>query len=92
MHKDFTDPPVFRPMMGTTTTPYYNVGKFLALVLNHLTLNQFNRNNSFDPVSAINAIPPGLFDEGYCFALFDVVSLFTNVPLKRTIDLVHSNQ
>ena len=50
--------------------------------------SQFNLNDTFDAVSAIKAIPPGLFDEGYRFVSFDVVSLFTNVPLKRTIDLV----
>ena len=44
--------------------------------------------DTFDAVSAIKAIPPGLLDEGYRFVSSDVVSLFTNVPLKRTIDLV----
>ena len=87
-HKDFTDLPTFRPIIDTTTTPHYNVGKFLASLLNPLTLNQFNLNDTFDAVSAIKAIPPGLFDEDYRFVSFDVVSLFTNVPLKRTIDLV----
>ena len=76
------------PIIDTTTTPHYNVGKFLASLLNPLTLNQFNLNDTFDAVSAIKAIPSGLFDEGYRFVSFDVVSLFTNVPLKRTIDLV----
>ena len=40
-HKDFTDLPTFRPIIDTTTTPHYNVGKFLASLLNPLTLNQF---------------------------------------------------
>ena len=62
--------------------------KFLASLLNPLTLNQFNLNDTFDAVSAIKAIPPGLLDEDYRFVSFDVVSLFTNVPLKWTIDLV----
>ena len=87
-HKDFTDLPVFRPIINTTTTPHYNVGKFLSSLLNPLTLNQFNLNDTFDAVLAIKAIPPGLFDEGYRFVSFDVVSLFTYVLLKRTIDLV----
>ena len=62
-HKDFTDLPTFRSMVDTTTTPHYNVGKFLALLLNPLTLNQFNLNDTFDAVSKIKAIPTGLFDE-----------------------------
>ena len=56
--------------------------------LNPLTLNRFSLNDIFDAVSAIKAISLSLFDEGYRFVSFDVVSLFTNVPLKRTIDLV----
>ena len=87
-HKDFIDLPTFRPIIDTTTTPHYNVGKFLASLLNLLTLNQFNLNDTFDAVSAIKAIPSGLFDEGYRFVSFDVVSPFTNVPVKPTIDLV----
>ena len=55
--------------------------------MRELTLNQFNLNDTFDAVSAIMAIPPGLFDEGYRFVSFDAVSLFTNVPLKRTVGL-----
>ena len=46
--------------------------------------------DTFDAVSAIKAIPQDLFDQGYCFVSFDVQSLFTNVPLKRTINIVLS--
>mgnify|MGYP002804035518 FL=1 len=44
--------------------------------------------DSFDAVSAMRSIPQNLFDEGYRFVSFDVESLFTNVPLKRTISIV----
>ena len=46
--------------------------------------------DTFDAVSAIKTIPQHLFDQGYCFVSFDVESLFTNVPLKRTINIVLS--
>ena len=46
--------------------------------------------DTFDAVSAIKAIPQDLFDQGYRFVSFDVQSLFTNVPLKRTISIVLS--
>ena len=42
----------------------------------------------FEAVSAIKAIPQNLFDEGFRFVSFDIESLFTNVPLKRTLNLV----
>ena len=89
-HKQFSDIPAFRPIIDTTTTPHYNVGKFLASLLNPLTINDYNLKDTFDAVSAIKAIPPDLFDQGYRFVSFDVESLFTNVPLKRTINIVLS--
>ena len=74
--------------MDTTSTPHYNVGKFLSSLLNPLTENDYNLRDSFHAVSAIKTIPQNLFDEDYRFVSFDVVSLFTNVPLKRTIDII----
>ena len=68
-HKDFIDLPTFRPIIDTTTTPHYNVGKFHASLLNPLTLNQFNLNDTFDAVSAIKAIPPGMMKVAVLFHL-----------------------
>ena len=87
-HKTFTGLLAFRPIVDTTSTPHYNVGKFLSSILNPLTLNDYNLRGSFDAVSVIRSIPQNLFDEGYRFVSFDVESLFTNVPLKRTIRIV----
>ena len=52
-----------------------------------MTLNKHNSTHSFEALSSIKAIPENLF-EGYRFVSFDVESLFTNVHLKRTIDIV----
>ena len=81
-HKAFIDLPAFLPIVDTTSTPHYNVGKFLSSLLNPLTINDYNLRDSFHAVSAIKSIPQNVFDEGYRFVSFDVVSLFTNVPLK----------
>ena len=43
---------------------------------------------SFDAATQIKNIPQELFDQGYRFVSFDVVSLFTNVPLQKTINIV----
>ena len=88
MHKSFKDLPAFRPIVDTTSTPHYNVGKFLSSLLNPLTENDYNLRDSFHAVSAIKTIPQNLFDEDYRFASFDVASLFTNVLLKRTINII----
>ena len=71
-----------------TNTPHYNVGKFLSNLLHPLTLNDYSLADSFDAVPQINNIPKHLFREGYQFVSFDVVSLFTNVPLSRTVQTI----
>jgi hypothetical protein len=87
-HKKCDTLPKFRPIVDTTNTPHYNVGKFLSSLLNHLTLNDHSLSDSFDAVTNINNIPKHLFQEGYQFVSFDVESLFTNVPLSRTVKII----
>ena len=88
-HKTFQYIPKFRPIFDTTcNTPHYNVGKFIAGLLNPLTLNQYSLRDSFDAADAIKSISLELFSQGYKFVSFDVESLFTNVPLRRTINVV----
>ena len=42
----------------------------------------------FDAVTPIKNILQELLDQGYRFVSFDVVSLFTKVPLQKTIDII----
>ena len=44
--------------------------------------------DSFDAVTNINNIPRHLFQEGYQCVSFDVEALFTNVPLRRTLNII----
>ena len=67
---------------------HYHVGKYLRDLLNPLTSNEYTIKDSFDAVTRIKNIPQELFDQGYIFVSFDVVSLFTNVPLQKTIDVI----
>ena len=82
------DTPKFRPIIDTTNTPHYNVGKFLSNLLHPLTLNDHSLTDSFDAATQINKIPKHLFQEGYQFVSFDAESLFTNVPLSRTVWII----
>ena len=68
-HKTFQSIPKFQPIINTTNSPHYNVGKFLAGLLNPLTLNQYSLRDSFDAAAAIKSIPPELFSQGYKFVL-----------------------
>ena len=87
-HEDYQDIPPFRPIVDSTSTPHYGIGKCLSSLLNPLTINNYYVEDSFEAAKRIKAIPPELFNEGYKFISFDVTSLFTNVPLKRTANII----
>ena len=87
-HKEFNHIPSFRPIIDTTGSPYYNIGKYISSLINPLTQNEFVLRDSFDAVERIKSIPSSLFNEGYKLVSFDVTSLFTNVPLDFTIDII----
>ena len=65
IHKQFDCIPTFRPIVDTTNTPHYNVGKYLANLLNPLTQNEYVVKDSFEAVNKICTIPVELFDCGY---------------------------
>ena len=88
IHKQYTTLPKFRPIVDTTNTTHYNVGKYLSNLFNPLTQNRFSLSDSFQAVSDTNSIPKNLFLEGYQFVSFDVVSLSTNVPLTKTVNII----
>ena len=88
IHKSFQTLPKFRPIIDTTGTSHYRVGKYLSALLNPLTSNEFTFKDSFDAAEKIRNIPKNLFNEGYVYVSFDVESLFTNVPLNRTIKII----
>ena len=56
--------------------------------MNPLTLNDFTLKDSLDATNKIQEIPKDLFDSGNKFVTLDVVSLFTNVPLAKTINII----
>ena len=87
-HKAYANLPSFRPIIDTTSTPYYNIGKFLSSLLQPLTHNDYNLKDSFDAVKRIRSVPPELFDDDYQFVSFNVQSLFTNEPVKKTINII----
>ena len=87
-HKSFDVLPPFRPIIDTTGTAYQPVAKYLARLLSPLAQNEYTLKDSFDAVSRIHNIPKNLLDQGYRYVLFDVKSLFTNIPLKKVVNIV----
>ena len=72
-------------IIDTTGTTHYGVGKFLSQLLQPLTINEHTVKDTFDAKSRIQTINQALFSQGYQYVSFDVESLFTNVPLERTL-------
>ena len=88
MHKTFTNISKFRPIIDTTGTSHYLAGKYLAQLLYPLTNNEFTSKDWFEAINRIQDIPSSLFVNGYKYVSFDVKSLFTNVLVKKTIDVI----
>ena len=88
LHKEFDGIPKFRPIIDTVGTPHYGVGKYLSSLLNPLAVNQHVVTDTFHAINRIKDIPTELLDSGYKYVSFDVESLFTNVPLKKTVDII----
>ena len=85
IHKVFANIPIFRPIIDTTNTPYYKIGQYPSSLLQPLTINDYTLKDSFDAANKIKSVPSEMFEEGYQFVSFDAKSLFTNVPLNKTI-------
>ena len=87
IYKTFTNIPKFRPIIDTTGSSHYLVGRYLAQLCS-LTNNEFTLRDSFKAVNSIQYIPSSLFVNGYKYVSFNVESLFTNVPIKKTISVI----
>ena len=88
VHKEFERIPPLRPIVDTIGSTHYGVGKFVTSLLNPLTQNEYHLKDSFDAAEKIRSIPTHLYDEGYQLVSFDVKSLFTNVPLNKTVQVI----
>ena len=73
--------PKFRPILSAINTPGYNLVKFLIPILEPLTHKEFTVKDSFSFAKEITK-----YDSSLLMASIDVQSLFTNIPLKETIN------
>ena len=62
IHKDYLyqDIPPFRPIVDTTSTPHYGIGKYLSSLLNPFTINNYSIEDSF--LKQLNVEKPFLPD------------------------------
>ena len=80
IHKDNTP---MRPILTSYNTPNYGIAKFLVPLLAPLTTNRYSLKNSRNFKERILAQDSDLF-----MASLDVESLFTNVPVQETIQII----
>nr|XP_027226988.1 uncharacterized protein LOC113818961 [Penaeus vannamei] len=77
-----------RPIISSIGTFNYNTAKFLVPIISPLTSNQYTIDNSTSFVKEITSLN---FQQPVTMASFDVESLFTNVPLQETTELIANN-
>ena len=75
----------FRPIRDQTGKCYYKTGKVIEQYLKPLTKNEFLINNTQDFPSMLNRVEMSEDEEG---VIYDVESLFTNIPINETIDFI----
>ena len=74
-----------QPIVSNINTATYNLAKFLSKLLAPLPESEYtvkNTKNFVDNIKKKN------MQKGYKMVSFDVKSLFTNVPLDRTINII----
>ena len=84
IHKpNFAEKFQFRPIFAAYNTPGFGLAKYLVPILSPLTSNEYTVQNSRKFGEDISKIS----SNQYYMASFDVDSLFTNVPLRETINI-----
>ena len=84
MHKQLVNNcPPLRSILSAIGTPTYNTAKFLVPILKPLTTNNYMLKDMFEFSHDILNQNPNLF-----MASLDVDSLFTNIPLDETFNII----
>ena len=84
IHKPLVDGlPKFRPIISQIGSPTYKIAKYLLGFIQPFTTNDYTVKDTFHFVSMLDGK-----DHRLIMASLDVESLFTNIPLDETIDIV----
>ena len=76
-----------RPILAAYNTPSYRIAKFLVPILEPLTSNQYNIKNSYSFQFFLSSLT---LPANSHLSSYDITSLFTMIPLQKTIDLICS--
>ena len=74
-----------RPIVSFINSPTYNLSKFLSRILSSLLVNRYSVRNSKEFVDYVQNFT---ISESEILVSFDVVSLFTSVPMDKALNFV----
>ena len=78
--------PFRRPIVSFINSPTYNLSKFLSRLSSSLSVNRYSVRNSIEFI--VNYVQIFTISENEILVSFDVVSLFTSVPVDKALGLV----
>ena len=76
---------LLRPIVSFVNSPTYNISKFLSIIIKPLMTNRFSVKNSIDFIDRIKDV---VIEKDDILVSFDVVSLFTSVPVDCAIKCI----
>ena len=79
---DFNNVPSFCPILSAIGTCIDNLATFFVQILKDCTANEYSVKDSFSFYKEMHQQDPNLH-----MASFDMQSLFTNIPLDKTINI-----
>ena len=74
-----------RPIVSMIGAPEYNLARFLDSIIKPIMPGTYMIDSSNDLIDKLQQFN---FNQKHHFVSFDVASLFTNVPLRETIDVI----
>ena len=74
-----------RPILTAFNTTSYKLAKYLVTLLEPLTTNQYTLPNSYSFCQYLQSLSTS---QPLHMASYDITSLFTNIPLNETIDII----
>ena len=74
-----------RPILSACSAHNFQLGKALIPLISHLATNEYTLNNSKEFATSIQCINNA---NSLYMCSFDIVSLYTNIPVQESIDLI----
>ncbi|XP_055842777.1 uncharacterized protein LOC129909729 [Episyrphus balteatus] len=78
-----------RPICSSINVPCFELSKYMVKILNNITFN--SKYNVKNASSFISTVSPVILEQDHILVSFDVVSLFTNIPIPLVLDLVEKS-